>query len=278
MAEWTRDMPWRQGQLLSDEAVKAIGVTHPESPNDTVILIATHDCNLAQLPDKEPDVEVVLGRRILKLDGTYAHGKSARTLHIGFKSEEPLLAEFIITDKFSIPKTVFVELGAASDVRLSPADLATFQSWLASRYRRSAFSDEFELRLKEAKLIEKIAKAVKPHGEMITAVFFDVDEGKDVARSGPDDVYVLDIILLHATEPDFTVAETAASAAKKALEHAFAARLFDEKTGVWRNVELRSVDVISEEAMSYRLLKVLKKWRLDYISLSADPQQPVLAE
>jgi hypothetical protein len=278
MTEWTRDMPWRQGQLLSSEVVKAIGVTHPESPSDTVIVIATHDCNLAQLPDKEPDVEVVLGRRILKLDGNYTHGKSARTLHIGFQSKEPLLAEFIITEKFAIPKTEFMALGAASDVRLSPADLATFQSWLASRYRRSAFSDEFEKRLKDAKLIEKIAKAVKPHGEMITAVFFDVDEGEDISRSGSDDVYVLDIILLHITEPDFTLAEAAAGAAKKALEDAFAARLFDEKTGLWRDIELRSVEVVSEEAMSYRLLKILKKWRLDYISLSADPQQPVSAE
>ena len=199
MAEWARNTPWRQGHLLTNEAVTATGLRHPKYPDDTLVIVASHDCDLAQLPDKEPQVEVVVGRQIPALDGNYTHAKSSRTLHLEFDNE-PLLAEFVITEKHSIPKNVLVDFGPMTNVRLSPPNLSTFQRWLASRYRRSAFPDEFQHRMKKAGLTDKIVKAVKPHGSMITAVFFDVDEGQVVARTGPDDVYMLDIILVIQAE------------------------------------------------------------------------------
>ena len=278
MAEWARNTPWRQGHLLTNEAVTATGLRHPKYPDNTVVIVASHDCDLAQLPDKEPQVEVVVGRRIQTLDGNYTHAKSSRTLHIEFEGDKTFFAEFIITEKRSILKKALLDFAPATNLRLSPPDLAIFQQWLASRYRRSAFPDEFQHRMKKAGLTDKIVKAVKPHGSMITAVFFDVDEGQEVARTGPDDVYMLGIILLHATEPDFQAAEASANEARVAIEHAFTTKLFDTQSGSWKSIELRSVEVISEGAMTYLQSTLLKQWRLDYISLGADPQQPVLAE
>lgn len=278
MVEWTRKTPWRQGHLLSDEAISTIGLIHPEYPNDTVAIVATHDCDLAQNPDKEPHVELIIGRRIVTLDGNFTHAKTSRTLHLGFEGDEPLLTEFVIVEKYSISKDVLVNFEPKANVKLSPPDLATFQLWLAARYRRAAFPDEFEKRLKETNLHEKIAKAVKPHGKMITAVFFDVDDGHEIARTGPNEVYVLDISLVYATEPDSNSAETAANTAKNKIKHAFKHKLFDTQSGNWNNIELRYVDVISEEALTYRQSRVWKQWRLDYISLAADPPQPVLTE
>jgi hypothetical protein len=37
-------------------------------------------CDLAQLPETEPMIEVVVGHRIEKADGNYTHAKNARTL------------------------------------------------------------------------------------------------------------------------------------------------------------------------------------------------------
>jgi hypothetical protein len=278
MPEWSRNTPWRQGFLLPAEAIESIGLSHPESQTETLVIVATHDCDLTQLPDREPTIEVVVGRKIQNLEGNFTHAKNSRTLHIEFENNEPLLAEFSSTEKRIIPKNVLLNYEPESNASLSPAAKATFQAWLASRYRRSAFPDAFENRLKEAKLHEKITKAVKPLGNMITAVFFDVDEGREVARTEPDDVYALDIILLYATEPDFDAAEKAAESAKDAINRAFKAKLQDPQSGRWKYIELRYIDAISEEALSYRQAKLWKKWSLDYISLGADPQQPVLAE
>ena len=278
MSEWTRHTPWRQGHILTDESVKKIDLIHPEYGDETIVIVASHDCDLAQLPEREPYVEVVVGHRIKTLDGNYTHAKSSKTLHIEFVGDELLLTEFVITEKRTIHKNLLVDFNPANNSQLTPSGHSTFQLWLASRYRRSAFPDEFEQRLTKAKLDNKIAKAVKPHGKMITALFFDVDEGLEVAHTSPDDIYVLDIILLHATEPDSGAAESATLKAKSEIENAFRKKLFNKESGTWQQIELRHCDVISEEALTYRESQILKKWRLDQISLRSAPQQPLSAD
>jgi len=281
MAEWQRDTTWRQGRLLTPEAVQALGLLHPTHPAETLVIVASHDCDIAQSIASEPRVELLVGRRLntLDLDGNFTHAKAARTLHIGFAGDAPVLAEFVATAKYSIGKELLGDFQPAEFSRLSPAGQATFQRWLAARYHRSAFPDEFERRLvRETKLAERIAKAVKPHGELITAVLFDVDEGVDLVRNGPHDVYLLDITLLHATEPDFAQAEAAANTAKRVIQSDFERKLFDAQTGQWQSIELRYLDVMSEEALTYRQFTLLKRWRLDHLSLGAEPQQPLLAE
>lgn len=172
MPEWTRNFSWRQGNLLTAETITAINLFHPSYPKDTVVIIATHDCDLAQLPNKEPYVEVIIGRRIQNLDGNNTYAKSSRTLHIAFEGSEPMQAEFVITDKCNIDKKILTDFEPETNFQLSPPGLSTLQAWLASRYRRSAFPDSFERRMKESGLAGKIAKAVRQYGEMITAVFF----------------------------------------------------------------------------------------------------------
>lgn len=278
MAEWNRDTPWRQGHLLANDAIEALGLQHPVVPDQTLVVVASHDCDLAQPPESEPVVEVVIGRLVTDKNGTYTHAKNARKLHVDFVGAAVLWAEFEITAKVAVDKVKLNEFAPRADARLSNENHATLQMWLASRYRRSAFPDEFERRLtKETKLAEKIAKAVKPHGELIAGVFFDVDEGDEVTRNGADDTYTLDITILHAADPDFDKAEKAANAAAKAIEAAFKDKLLNP-TQKWQHIELRSCEPVSESVLTYQQFKVLKRWRLEHISLAAEPQQAVLPD
>ncbi|MCO4879931.1 hypothetical protein VOI32_18530 [Paraburkholderia caribensis] len=275
--EWNRETPWRQGFLLGNDAIDALGLRHPVSPDKTIVVVATHDCDLAQDPQFEPVVEVVVGCLAAK-DGNCTHAKNARKLHIEFAGDAPFWAEFEATAKVDVDKLKLNEYAPRSDVRLRVEDYAVLQMWLASRYRRSAFADEFERRLtKETKLAEKIAKAVKPHGELISGVFFDVDEGKEVTRVGPDDTYMLDITILHTAEPDFEAAENAAQSAADAIQKAFKEKLFDP-SNKWQHIELRFCDPISESVLTYQVFRQLKRWRLEHMSLAADPQQALLPE
>ena len=277
MAEWNRDTPWRQGFLLGDDAIDALGLRYAENPDQTIVVVATHDCDLAQDPQFEPVVEVVVGCLAAK-DGNCTHAKNARKLHIEFAGDVQFWAEFEATAKVHVDKLKLNEYSPRSDVRLRSEDHAVLQMWLASRYRRSAFADEFERRLtKETKLAEKIQKAVKPHGELIIGVFFDVDEGAEVKRNGPDDTYKLDITILHQADPDFVAAENAARAAADAIEKAFNEKLF-APANRWQHIELHSCEPMSESVLTYQMFKQLKRWRLEHMSLAADPQQPVLAE
>ena len=279
MAEWNSDTPWRQGHLLGNDAVEYLGLHQAVMSDQTLVIVASHDCDLAQAPEGEPLVEVVVGRLTMEKDGNCTHAKNARKLHVEFAGTAVFWVEFEATAKRSIEKHALNDFAPRTEAHLSPENHIIFQMWLASRYRRSAFPDEFERRLtlKEFKLHEKIAKAVKPHGELIAGVFFDVDEGAEVTRDGLSDTYTLDITILHSADPDFDAAEKAASTAAKAIEKAFKDKLFDP-TKTWQHIELRSCDPVSESVLTYQQFKQLKRWRLEHLSLAAEPQQPLLAE
>jgi hypothetical protein len=278
VAEWNRDTPWRQGHLLGSDAVMALGLCHSVEQERTLVIVASHDCDLTQHPDGEPIVEVLVGRLLADKDGTYAHAKSARKLHVEFAGTSACWGEFEATAKVALDKWLLNKFKPRTDATLSSEDHATFQMWLASRYRRSAFPDEFERRLtRETKLHDKIAREVKPHGDLISGVFFDVDEGVEVARVGPNDTYTLDITILHRAEPNFDAAAKAADTAAKAIEKAFKDKLF-APSRAWQHIELRSCEPLSESVLTYQVFRQLKRWRLDHISLAADPQQHVSAE
>lgn len=275
MAEWNRNTPWRQGNLLCSDAIKALNLGDPDQ---TLAIVASHDCDLAQSPDGEPSIEVIVGRIIHNADGNATHAKNSRKLHIEFTGEHALWAEFEATAKTSIDKIELNKFNPRPGSQLTLESSAVFQMWLASRYRRSAFPDEFERRLtKECKLAEKIAKAVKPHGERIVGVFFDVDEGVESTRNGPDDTYLLDIIILHAADTESTDSKQAAEKATRSIEESFQEKLL-KPTGMWRFIELRFCEAISETELTYHQFKQMKRWRLDHISLAAEPQQSQIAE
>lgn len=276
MEQWDRDStPWRQGRLLTVDAIAAcLGDAGAEITDQTIVIVATHDCDLAQHPDAEPHVEVIVGRLVEKGEGICTHSKNARKLHLEFSGDRDFWGEFEATKKYSIGKLELNKFVPRDDARLTAENYAIFQMWLASRYRRSAFPDEFERRLKETKLQDKISKAVKPHGDYIAGVFFDVDDGEEIDRQGADDTFTLDITILHSAEADFHAAENAAKIAASTIEAAFQKKLFAPK-GIWQDIELRFCEAISESVLTYQEFRRLKRWRLDHISLAADPQQPI---
>ena len=277
MAEWNRDTPWRQGHLLGRDAIAAFGLIHTTEPEQTLVIVVSHDCDLSQAPEREPDVEVLVGCSVANGHGNYTHAKAARRLHVEFAGEVAFWAEFEATAKVAINKVKLNAFAPRTDTQLHPDKLNTLQLWLASRYRRSAFPDEFDRRLKDETLAEKISKAVRPHGDLISGVFFDVDEGHEVKRVGPNDTYTLDIYVLHPDEPDYITAAAAAEQAVKKIHAAFINRLFNP-TKSWKHIELRACEVLSESGLTYQQFKKLKRWPLDHISLAADPQQPVPTE
>ena len=104
-----------------------------------------------------------------------------------------------------------------------------------------------------------------------------MDDGEETVRSGQDDTYDLGIMILHAAEPDFFAAERAALSAAASIKAAFKTKLF-EPNRAWRSIELRYCEVVSETTLTYHDFKQMKRWRLDHLSLGADPQASVVAE
>ena len=107
-----------------------------------------------------------------------------------------------------------------------------------------------------------------------------MDEGNEITRRGADDVYELQVTLLHATNADPEQAESAATLAKKRVEEIFLQRCFQKTDTLskWQWLELVGVDVISDQALTYANSLQLMKWQADHVSLRTDPPQPMFEE
>lgn len=277
MVDWSRDIPWRQGSVVSRDSFSQLDLGIDLDTETNVVIVISHDCDLAQSPDVEPNCEIVVGRIIDELNGSSTHTKNPRILHTLLQTREGgMPIELIATNKRYISKEVLLRLQLDNERQLDSPSLRVLKRWLSIRYSRSAFPDNFDARLKEVSLDKKIAKALRKHGVAITAIFFDVDEGVEEARIEPGDPYILDIVLLFSTEQDAGAAEAAAEIAKREITNAFKEKCFDRTSNQWRNIELRYFDIVSDEAFTYRQSITLTQWRLEHISFAEEPAHPVL--
>jgi hypothetical protein len=278
MVEWARDTPWRQGNVLPADATMALVIASADQLNDMVAVVVSHDCDLAQSPDIEPDVEIIVGRRLTAVDGNYSHAKNARRLHILFSAgNEGSAAELPANAKRRIKKSDLAAFTPLPSMQLNPNERTVLQRWLAARYKRPAFADEFDRRLDETGLRDRLGKILKTHGASISAVFFDVDSGLDVARSGQNDTYAVGIYLLYSTDVDPDGADKAANAAATAIRKAFLEKC-SGRDGVWLHIELVECEAIADRAMTVHQAEHLRRWSADHISLRAGPADPILRE
>jgi hypothetical protein len=316
MGEWDRRVPWRQGHILTSDAVASLRLVPdsasqsnrplprwrrlmprcvswfhaafarsgskapgPEDPITHIAVVVSHDCDLAQSPDVEPMVEVITGRRVGGPNGNFTHGKNPRRLHVSAtEANSTIWIELIATARRSVPKPAFCGHAPSATIAINSADLNTLQHWLAARYRRSAFPDEFDRRLDETGVADRLKKILAPLGNYILAVFFDVDEGTEREHESDHDPFTLSIELLYSTAFDPSIAEATARTAAEAITTAFRDRCFNKQTNRWRNIELLDCTPISDEALPYAESLKLKRWNADYISLRTEPIQPMITE
>lgn len=289
MAKWDRNTPWRQGHFLEADAVAAFGLTCDDGCGPAAVVVISHDCDLAQSSDVEPTVEVMVGRVIDgAANGNYTHCKNPRRLHVDCTAgRSPCVVELDtarrhFVAKESVDETLPSLAGYVPNtlLRMAGKERNILQLWLAARYRRSAFPDEFDRRLKEETgVAERLANVFKDSGRHVAAVFFDIDEGLENKREGPNDAYELLVTLLYSTDQDPGAAEAAANAAARRVEEIFRGRCElkrDDGQTEWQWIELLGVEIVSAQALSYADSLQLTKWHADHVSLRTHPAQPMI--
>lgn len=257
---------------MTDEASTELGM---QVSNDMLAIIVTHDCDLLQPPEVEPSIEFLIGNLIEKdqFDGNYTNAKNARKLHLPIEGASKPFVELQATPKQINNKTNLAKFSPAP-IRLNAHNKVILGRWLAKRYRRSAFPDEFETRLSKHKLDRRIYDAVKNCDDSIWELYFDL-KNPDVAL---EENFRLGIVILYNTASNAEVAKTKGDMLREKIEFAFQKALFDSEQETWKDIELEYVDVVSDNALSYRQSQFLKAWRLEHISLGNVPQQPIAVE
>lgn len=198
--------------------------------------------------------------------------------------------ELKATDRKSVRKEELMNHAPSAALQLHPDSLNILQHWLAARYRRWAFPDEFDRRLVKTGIAEHMRGILGPFGNHIVAVFFNVDQGEQLEH-GDDDPFTLSIDLVHsiaagsdaaeattesaveAIKAARDAAEAAAKSAVEAIKAVFHDRCFDKRTNRWRGIELDRFLAVSDETLTYAMPRRLKRWNAD---LRED--QPMLEE
>lgn len=185
------------------------------------------------------------------------------------------------TTKRSIAKPDLFATHPRKGIWLDGRGIGILQRWLASRYHRAAFPEAFENRLRTATipgkriLLKQIEIVLADGGDRIRALLFDLDEGKDIERNGPEDVYQLGIVVLYDSLRDEAAAAQAAAQAAEKLEDLFDTAFNTQDSG-WENICLMYCDPISDNAITVAQREMLKQWRLEHMSLQEDPPQPMI--
>lgn len=273
MGSWPKDSPWRQGHVLTRATAQKLGLRHPranEGEDDSVVVVISHDCDIAQAPDREPTVEAIVGLEIEKPSGNFTYGKGPRTLHIWFtEGEHEILVELDARQKLEISKDELADCEPTEAAKLSANGLNVLQVWLAARYRRAAFPNSFVQRFEKLGVERQFKKIIESAGTHLLAVYFDVDEGESIERAEMDDCYALAIYLVYGSERGGAIARAAAEAARDAITTLFQEKC--TKNGTPMGIDLRDCEAFSDDEFTLRAHIHTKRWNTDYLSLGTDP-------
>jgi hypothetical protein len=266
--QWTRETSWRQSSALRAETAKQFGLQHSDSPDETCVVVITHDCDLANDNlTAEPSVEVIIGKVVSKADNNLMHGKVARRLHIrGCKNGKETFIELAAVAKALIQKADLAGHMPDDSFVVDGQNLSILRSWLAARYRRSVFADEFNDRMKATGLAEKLTSLGKQYGDLVTMVGLTVDGGTLTERK-KDDPYKLSVVFVHLPGDD---AEVTADRMEELVK-----KFQDSATDCLKDggqLILKGCVAVSEDDLRVSRQRLLSEWDLEYLSMRDEKQ------
>lgn len=272
-----RDTAWRQGHLLTAEHAFSLGLS-TSIDSETRVVVATHDCDLAN--DHETEVEVLVGRKVNSQDGMLAKARNPRRLHLTYSIDgSPTHLEVAHGDRRSLRREDFLGRGVLEGIELDLDEKRSLKQWLAARYGRPAFPNAFETRLRKKQgkqgveqLIGKIAKPLSSH---LVGIFFDLGEQRAEEVQADEPYYLSIFVVYDAIE--------GGPRAREAAEHTASGigDLFTEAYGSpseATEIALEKCVALADTDMSLAALRRMDQWRLEYVSLSESPPSDFVAQ
>ena len=267
-----RNTAWRQGDMLTDESARAMGLVESLGSNRRVVIIS-HDCDLAN--DAEIFVEVIVGSLIQYLDPMFASARNPRRLHLIFvsDSERNVYVELRHADRQLISKADFAKFGTkVREFNLSVDEKRVLKQWLAARYGRPAFPSAFENRLRKIvgkKSVEyRIAKILEPESSHVLALFFDLGENRAIELEGGVPYFLSISVVYDATEGG-PISRASAESVANELSELFKNAYGNIETAT--EISLEACNAVADTFITLADLRKVDQWRLEYISLSEDP-------
>ena len=244
---------WKQGSVLLPEQLPS-GVADSLAftiETDDLLYVLTQDCDLVQKDfDREPYVELLLIRPILSIDGNYAYGKNSRLLDFSI-GESSYRAS--CHDRCRIDRRLLAPLSPSEVHQGDPQVCDLIADWMAKRYIRPAFPDQFNNRLKREE--QFIRKFLKKHGHAYSRIYMHCAPRN--AELDEDEDYKLTVwLVLHESnsEPvDVLMAQ------KLVVE-------FEQILDGCRGINVLECMAVREDEVTLAHLRVLSLWDFDSLT------------
>ena len=145
---------------------------------DSVLVTISHDCDITnESYDREPFAELLAGKLITdsERDGGLEWGKNSRALILPIP-ENPfgnVFIRFDATKRFCVPRRLLASHRPISD-GLTSESIYLLSAWVAKRFVRRAFPDEFNRRI--AKATTKLRSQFKTKGDVLSGIYILVSD------------------------------------------------------------------------------------------------------
>lgn len=257
---------WRQGKLVrEDDHTCFPEQVLVELPLDGRVLIVTQDCDLVhESYTTEPKVEVILVEPIEGApDGNLTYGKNPRRLQIPFKSiESEVWLQCNAANRHFVPRTILEEILPDDDLVTTDHGREVLVRWLANRYRRAAFPDEFNNRL--APILSRCERQLRKLASDLVGVYLRLNKWAELDAAEPYKVILFGVMERNSyhDQPNLHRAQDLIDAV---------AELMKDCDGI----EVVQSGVVSEEDFSLYDLRQFKNWNLDAASLREGDSPPL---
>lgn len=249
---------WRQGDLVrSADVVHVLGDVPAQSGKNHVVIVLSHDCDVSGSDfDREPFVELITGQVVDDHDGNLTHGKNPRRLQLDMSQSaaSDALVELSIHDRHWVERRRLVGRHPDSDRGLSSDGRSTLRRWVAKRYNRAAFPDEFNRRIQPCE--SSMRRVLKQKGMDISAVWLSVSPPTEIQLPLEYDVQLWFTMATDDYDDE--------SKRVRALECGQAvAALVDGCDGISVDFD----EVVPEAEFSIESMRVLQRWDYDDLTI-----------
>ena len=180
---------WRQGSILvGDIATRASSLAPDRTSVDDScwLVVVSHDCDIASPnASNEPVVEVLCARpkRVDQLNGQFVATRNPRRIEFEVTDNgKPVFLAASVHERWHVPRGLLCEGPPSLRRTLAKGERRVLAEWLAKRYIRAAFPDEFDRRWRgeKSKNLKKWTKLLKKHNKWIQGVYLKLSTTEEI--------------------------------------------------------------------------------------------------
>lgn len=248
---------WRQGAIAQRSGnliiERACGV---DFGGDGIWIVVTQDCDIVHDSlENEPYVEVLYARLLEnEPDGNFVYARNPRRLHIAIKDNgAERFCECKSSQRFLVAKELLANVPPAEEVMIPHDEIEVLRNWLAARYKRSAFPDEFMNRL--GKATKRIRKLLSKSHHALSGIYVALNTKEELDGTREYELAIYGAYLAGYAQDAAKVAEAESVVNDLAIA-------INDCDGIC------VVDHLTrpEDKISLDDLRYLERWEFDYLS------------